>query len=224
MTYPRIVLAIAVALAAALYPGGARAGDYGYGFDDDHDRLGWAIVSGENTSMSDMKDLDSMDDLKSEFGREFLYIRLGKDRYVIRDRALMKRAEDALEPMQEAGREIGEIARAHAERALAGSQGAREQAKLARRIAKLSGKIARRESRGESTEDLEREQERLQRQLDDLTDDDPAEGGARREERWQRAREREASERMHKLARRLNEEMRDILRDAKARRLAEPVD
>jgi len=217
-------LAFLAVLGLAALPAGVLAGKYAHGFDDnERARLGWAIVSGENTNMSDMSDLDSMDKLKSEFGDEFLYIRLGSDRYVIRDRSLMKRALDALRPMQEAGREIGVIARAHAEQALEGSQDARERAKLARRIAKLSGKIAQRESRGETTEDLEREQERIQRQLDDLTDDSRDEL-TRREERDQGARDREASARVGKAARRLNQEMRDILRDAKSRRLAKRVD
>src|SRR3989442_8360516 len=129
---------------AASIPASARAsarasshswvGSHSHGFDNDRESLGWAIVSGNNTSMSDMKDLDSMDMLKSEFGKEFLYIRLGEDRYVIRDPALMRRAQDAVRPMQEAGQEIGEAARAQAEQALAGSQDTREQARPARRL------------------------------------------------------------------------------------------
>jgi hypothetical protein len=222
---PIPALAILAVLSVAALPAGALAGKYAYGFDDnERDRLGWAIVSGDNTSMSDMSDLDSMGKLKSEFGREFLYIRLGSDRYVVRDRSLMERAKEAMRPMQEAGREIGRVARAHAERALEGSQDARERAKLARRIAKLSAKIAQREARGESAEDLERDRERIQDQLDDRADDSSEERASRREEREQDARDRVASERMEKAARRLNQEMRDILRDAKARHLAERVD
>ena len=148
-------------LAAALMAAGASAGSYGYDHGNDRDPLSWTIVSGDNTSMSDMQDLDSMDDLKERFGDEFLFIRLGEDRYVIRDRALMKRAEEAARPMRDAGREIGKAARAQAKAALSNSRGAREQARLSVRIAKLSGRIARLESRGEPTEDLEREQERL---------------------------------------------------------------
>ena len=221
--FPAVVFLAVLGLAAL--PAGALAGKYAYGFDDkERDRLGWALVSGDNTSMSDMSDLDSMDKLKSEFGDEFLYIRLGGDRYVIRDRSLMTRAHDALRPMQEAGREIGVIARAHAEQAMEGSQDARERAKLARRIAKLSGKIAQRVSRGETTEDLEREQERIQRQLEDLRDDSRDELASRHEEQEQDARDRAASERMGKAARRLNQEMRDILRDAKSRHLTKRVD
>jgi hypothetical protein len=222
---PIPALALLVVFGVAALPAGAFAGKYAYGFDDNaREHLGWALVSGDNTSMSDMSDLDSMGKIKSEFGKEFLYVRLGGDRYVIRDRPLMERARDALRPMQEAGREIGAMARAHAERAVEGSQDARERARLARRIAKLSGKIARQESRGGSTEDLEGERERIQQQLDDLTDDSRDELASTREERERDARDREVSERMEKAARRVNQEMRDILRDAKARRVAKRLD
>src|SRR6185503_14215308 len=116
MPHPKMLLASFASLVAVLALAGVSAAnhEHGYSFGSD-DNLGWAIVSDDNTSMSDMSTLDSMDDLKSEFGDEFLYIRLGKDRYVIRDRALMRRAQEAARPMQEAGREIGEIARAQAD-------------------------------------------------------------------------------------------------------------
>jgi len=45
-----------------------------------------------------------------------------------------------------------------------------------------------------------------------------------REERGRSLRTEQATERMHKAMRRLNQEMREILRDAKARHVAEPVD
>ena len=223
MTRSFLVLICFGLLCAAATPAGAIAGDYAFGFDTDGGDLGWAIVSDDNVSMSDMKDLDSLDDLKSEFGDQFLYIRLGGDRYVIRDRGMMKRAKDAVRPMQEAGREIGETARAQAEQALGGSQSAREQAKLSRRIAKLSGRIARLESRGESTRNLERELSQLDRQLEALTEDSRDRETVRREKREIRARSRDASTRLRDAGKHLNEEMRDILRDSKARRLAEPV-
>ena len=230
MSRTKVALAALAFLApAALFSAAhqplATAGGYSYGWDkdqDDPDRLGWAIVSGENTSMSDMKDMGSMDKLKSEFGDEFLFLRLGEDRYVIRDRALMNRAKDAARPLQDAGREVGEAARAQAEEALGGTHGALEQARLARRIAKVSKRIALREDEGESTEDLERELDGLQQQLDNLTDDSRDERTTDRESRDRRT--RDASERLQKAVKHLNQEMRDILREAKSRHLAEPVD
>jgi hypothetical protein len=223
MTRSTFILICLGLLAAVAAPSGASAGNYTYGFDTDRGNLGWAIVSDGNVSMSDMTDLDRLEDLKNEFGEEFLYIRLGEDRYAIRDREMIQRAKDAARPMQVAGREIGETARAQAEQALGGSQSAREQAKLSRRIAKLSGRIARRESRGESARDLEREMAQLDRQLEALTEDSRDRETVRREKHELHARSREASARLREAGRHLNEEMRDILRDAKARRLAQPV-
>jgi hypothetical protein len=217
------VSAFLAGLVVASIPSGAPAHGYSYGNDTDPDELGWAIVSGEMTSMSDMKDLDSMDKLKAEYGEEFLYIRLSENRYVIRDRALMKRAKDAARPMQQAGREIGIAAKAQAVAALAGSRDARERAKLAARIAKLSGRMARMERRGEDTADLEREQELLEQTLEDVTVDSEEERHAARQEQYHSARTKAAQERLHKEVRRLNGEMRDILRDAKSRHLAESV-
>jgi hypothetical protein len=232
MSRTKVALAALAFLApAALFSAAhqplATAGGYSYGYDNDqndHDRLGWVIVSGENTSMSDMQDMGSMDKLKSEFGDEFLYLRQGEDRYVIRDRVLMKRAQDAARPLQEAGREVGEAARAQAEEALGGTRGALEQARLARRIAKVSKRIALREDEGESTEDLEQELDGLQTQLDNLTDDSREDRAASRGAREREGRTRDASERLQKAVKHLNQEMRDILREAKSRHLVEPVD
>jgi signal transduction histidine kinase len=215
-------LAIAVLTLAAL-PANVAVGHYTYGFDNDRDYLGWAIVSHDNTSMSGLDDLDSVESLKTDFGEEFLYIRLGRDRYVIRDRSLIARAEDAAKPMQEAGKEVGKIARAQAEQALGDSYVSRHQARLMRRQGRLSGQIARRASRGESTEDLERELEQVTRELDGFTADDRNERMTRREENDLSARQHAATERIQKSARRLNQEMRDILREAKARHVAERV-
>ncbi len=216
---------VASAALGAAAPKAATAGSYSYGFDNDQDNLGWAIVSGgDNITMSDAQDARSIEKLKAEFGPEFLYIRSGGDRYVVRDRALMKRAKDAARPMEEAGREIGEAVSAQVEQALGGSRDARDQARLARRIASLSRRIARLERRGESTEDLEKELDRLQRQLDDLADDSRDEHASSREERARSDRTEEASARLNKAVRHLRQEIRDILREAKSRHLAERVD
>ena len=218
-----MLLSLAIAfLTLAAFPTSVAAGHFSYGFDNDRDYLGWAIVSHDNTSMSGLDDLDFVEKLKSDIGEEFLYIRLGGDRYVIRDRSLIARAEDAAKPMQEA-KVLGKIARLRAQQALGDSHVSRRQAKLMRLQGRLSGQIARRASRGESTEDLERELEEVTRALDDLSAGDRSEADARREEKDLSARQQAATERIQKAARRLNQEMRDILRDAKARHAAERV-
>ncbi len=57
-------------------PGSSSAYSYAYGSDrDEEDGFGWAIVSGGNSRMSDMQEVDSIDVLKDRFGDEFLYIR-----------------------------------------------------------------------------------------------------------------------------------------------------
>ena len=132
MTRPKITLLLLAGLVTlSLAAGRPAASGYSYGYDEDPDHFGWAIISDGNTSMSGMDDLDSLDRLKSKFGDEFLYLRVDEARYVVRDRALMKRAKDAARPLQEAGQEVGKAARAQAEDALAGSRDARAQAKLA---------------------------------------------------------------------------------------------
>ena len=68
---------------------------------DPHD-LAWAIVSRDQTSISSTMDLELVDRLRGDFGDEFLYVREDGDRWVIRDRALMKRALDAQRPVREA--------------------------------------------------------------------------------------------------------------------------
>src|SRR4051812_8517243 len=155
---------------AALTP--ARGSGYHYGFDndDDKDQLGWVLLKGGHNSSSSLNNED-LDDIKARFGREFLYIRDGSDRYVIRDRRLMQRAEDSMKPIQEAGREIGRAVGDKVGYSVGRSQGSREQARLVRRIDRVSSRIDRLSERDEDTQDLEIELNQLQRQLDTLKGD-----------------------------------------------------
>ena len=107
-----LVLAATVTLVLAS-PAPAGAHSYAHGSDHDSD-FGWMILSGGNSSMSDMHDLDSIDDLKERFGDEFLYVRDGEDRHVITDRRLIARAQESTKQIRKYGKEIGEIARAQA--------------------------------------------------------------------------------------------------------------
>ena len=75
--------------------------------------------------MSDMDDLDSFDNLKEKYGDEFLFLREGDNRYVIRDRGLMERAQRAVKPVNDAGRELGESVTLQAQEALGNSKDAR---------------------------------------------------------------------------------------------------
>src|SRR5439155_21072201 len=86
MPRSHVVLVGLAILTSIFLPPAASAKDSSISFDTDRDGFGWAIVSGENTSMSDMDDLDSFDNLKEKYGDEFLFLREGDNRYVIRDR------------------------------------------------------------------------------------------------------------------------------------------
>lgn len=115
----RLILSVLTLALLSLPAPSFSKGGYAYGTDNDPEHgFGWAVVSGENTSMSDMDDLDRMGDLKKRFGDEFLYIRDGRARYVIQDRGLMDRASQACESIQDYGKEVGVIASVKALQAL----------------------------------------------------------------------------------------------------------
>jgi len=222
------VLAVAcvpAALSARSTSADKNSSRYGYGYDVDPHFLRWAIVSHGNTSNSDMESLDDIERLKGDYGDEFLYIRQDDDRYVIRDHAMVERAYRALEPMQEAGREIGEAVGAKVGRSFSMSEDGREQARMARRIARLSRKIAKLSADGEDTRDLEREQARLRRELDEMREkSDRGSRESREAEADLDARTEKASKHMKDAAKHLKHEIREIFDEAKARHLAERVE
>lgn len=199
---------------------------YSYGTDSDRDHgLGWAIVTGENTNISDLDDIESIDGLKKRFGDEFLYIRDGHDRYIIEDREMMERAQRASQSVQKYGREVGEAARARAHETLAVSKLAREQAVLARRQATLTRRIADRARRGESTRALERELDAITDALEESRENMDASEGMTDHERDQLDQRQEAaSDRLHRAIRDCRADLREILRDAKAKHLAKRID
>lgn len=184
--------------------------------------FGWMIVDHDSQSMSSMKDLDHLEGLRRKFGDEFIYIRDGEDRYVIRDRALMKRALEAQRPVREAGGTVGRVARAQAIEALSGWDADADQARLARKIEKLSRKIDRAEARGESAQEIKRERERLERVVENMGDDREASEHALPKET--EARQRDADQDLDRAIKSLKRELREILREAKARHLAERVE
>jgi len=223
MSRNHVVLVGLAILTSIFLPPAASAKDSSISFDTDRDGFGWAIVSGENTSMSDMDDLDSFDNLKEKYGDEFLFLREGDNRYVIRDRGLMERAQRAEKPVNDAGRELGESVTLQAQEALGNSKDARERARLARSIGRLSRQIARAERRGDDTEDLERDLDKLQRQLDDMEESSRDQKMTSREKMKIKTGSEESSRHLKHATHHLKQEMRDILHDAKARHLAEPV-
>ena len=220
-----LALASALSLPAAAH-GSDHGYGHGYGYGYGHrDSLSWAIVSSDLNTMTNLDEMGSLDEMKEKYGDEFLYIRLGDERYVIQDKVLLKRAQDAAKPMQEAGRELGAAVGAQVREAMGSSHHWHEQGELIREQARLTRQIVRRSMRGESTDDLEQEQERVSRELQKLSnerDQDTEKDHADRKERS--ADTQAATKRLQEAARHVHEEMRAILREAKSRNLAKRID
>jgi hypothetical protein len=207
-------------------PSPASANGYHYGFENDdkesRDDFGWALVHDGNNSSSSLE-RENIDAIRGKYGDDILYIRDGEERYVIRDEGLMHRAEESLKPIEDAGREIGVAVGAKVRYSLGRSQGSREQARVERRIARLSRRIERMSEEGEDVRDLEIERGVLEGQLESMREDrsfshDDGDREADLEAATQRA-----TRHMHEATRKLRQDLRSILRDAKARHLAESV-
>lgn len=202
--------------------------DYSYSYGHDwhsRDSLSWAIVSpDQNSTTTNLDDRESLDDMKEKYGDSFLYIRQGSERYVIQDKGLMKRAQDAAKPMQEAGRELGEAVSLQVKEAFAGYHGRHEEGELIRKQARLARQIVRRSMRGEPTDDLEREQDRVSREIEKLSDDRAHEADENVDRVTRSEKTKAATKRVQDAAHHVHEEMRSILRDAKSRNLAKRID
>lgn len=231
----RIVIAFAAAALAVVPPTLTRAhsndpgvahGDANHGFSyGDQEDFGWAIVSGDDVSSSGWPDRPLLDSIKERVGDEFLVVSDHDLRFLITDEKLVERAQDAARDLQKYGREIGVLARAQARLALGDARQDRQIARLERRRARLEQELRDDRDRGdESMEELDQELmqvkvelhalESVQRSLA-LTSDDRKDLTKRRDE---------ASERLRRAVRQINDAMRDILKEAKERHLAEPVE
>lgn len=199
---------------------GAQHG-FAYGHDDD---FTWAIFDEGSTSMSGQLDPETIETLKDRFGNRFLYIEEDEDGYVITDRALVERARRASRRIGQYGREIGEIAATQAKLSMSEARPKMRRAELLLEQAELRRKIDRAERRGDDTEELERKLDRVTTTLEAT---DQAYRGfelSSEEKRDLTKRRDRAKTRLHEAVERTNGEMRDILREAKSRRIAERVD
>lgn len=221
----RAVLLAASAATALCLPVSALAhsDSHGFAFGNDGD-FDWAIVSDNNTSMSGQFDPGVLEDLKDRFGSHFLMIEDHRERYVITDRELFERAQRASQRIGRYGREIGEIARAQASLAMEKSRPKVKAAKLRVKQRELERKIDRAEREGEPTDDLERELEDVTIRLE--ATESASRSFARTDDERENLKRRrdDAKVRLHREVEKINDEMRDILRSAKTRRLAERVD
>jgi hypothetical protein len=214
------LIAAIVAVAVAL-PSSAVADDHSHGHHAGRrDNLGWVIVSGGMTSLSDMGDLESLEGFRNRFGSRFLYLRDGEDHYVIKDEEMIGRAQRAARSIKVYGKEMGMLARFEI-------QGTRGSGKSARKVAAMQqhpasrGEVARRSPRDESNERLEREVAELLQDMDALGAD-PRRGddATPRDLKW---RSDALSKRLEKAVHEGHEDMREVLRDAKKRNLAKRV-
>ncbi|HEU4764349.1 MAG TPA: hypothetical protein VFT93_01720 [Candidatus Eisenbacteria bacterium] len=161
--------------------------------------------------MSDSKDLESLDALRARYGDRFLLLRDGDDRYLIRDKGLIGRAEHATRSIKLYGKEIGLLARYRAGDAITSRKGSRKIAAMAQRG-----------PRDDSDARLDREVEELIRDMERL-------GGASRPTDAARSRELErrsevVSKQLHEAVRQGQAEMRQILKDAETRDLVQRAD
>jgi hypothetical protein len=227
-TMLRAKLALASALgllllSTAALTRSATAG-YSYGFDnDDSSRLRWALIDGDRNSTS-LSDPDDLDELKSRYGKSFLYIHDGEERYVIKDRGMMVRARDAMKPVQEAGKEIGKAVGEKVSYSMRRSESSRERARLARRLSRIESRISRLSDRGEDTDELENERQEIQQELDAMKNSRRVEHDAEERQADLDAATERASRHMREATRKMDQTMRDILKESKSRHLAEPVE
>jgi hypothetical protein len=200
---------------------------YSYSYrasDDRDDDFGWVIVSDDvNTSAADSRDLEKLDELKDRFGDDFLYIRDGKDHYVITDEELVARGRRAALSMKYYGKQLGMLARERAEGARGSAKYAKKMAAIGRLQADLGRELARRSVNGESTEKLRREMDDLTEQMDELRADLQKSRNTQDDSGEMDHRIQDLSEKVRKAAREAEEEMHDILHDAKADHLAKRV-
>jgi hypothetical protein len=220
-----MALAALAVMSLASFP--ASAAGYHDGLDKDdketRDDFGWALVHDGHNSSSSL-DNENIEAIRGKYGDDILYIRDGDDRYVIRDRGLMRRAEDSLKPIEDAGREIGVAVGAKVSYSLGRSQGSRERARVERRIARLSRRIERMSEEGEDVRDLEIERGVLEGQLDSMKENRSSGHDDEEREADLSAATQRASRHMREATRKLRQDLRDILREAKARHLAESVE
>ena len=188
------------------------------------DTLGWAVVHGgheHNSSVDD--DVDDIRSLVDRYGDDFLYIRDGKERYVIRDSKMIDRADEASHEIGDHVREITSLAGAQVRLALSGASGARAQAKLARREARLEMKIDRAERDGDDTKELKRELAQVREDLEHLEAHQERSHLSEAEQRDLERRRDKAQDGLQKAVDDLRAEIRVILRESKEKGLAERV-
>jgi hypothetical protein len=221
----RIVIAFAAAVLAVVPPALTRAHSTDHGSaHGDADDFGWAIVSGDDVSTSGWPDHPMLESLKERYGDEFLVVVDHERRFVIADEKLVERAQDAARDLKKYGREIGEIARAQARLSLGDARQDRGIARLERRCARLQQELRDQARDDESTGSLEEELLQVKAELQALESVQRSFALTSDDRKDLTKRQEEASERLRRAVGHINATMQDILKDARARHLAEPVE
>jgi bla regulator protein BlaR1 len=186
---------------------------------EDPDRFAWALVGGDSDCMSGSLDDEVLEVLEHEAragGAPVLWLRVDGDEWLVRDRALVRRADAILEPLHDLGRQMG---------ALGGEQGrlGARQGRLGARVGRLAARRAALEVRlateGWRDEDIrlsDRELARLERELARL------ERSIDREEMTELGQQMgRMGRRMGELSKRAEREMRALAREAISGRKAQ---
>jgi len=181
--------------------------------DANSENWGWVIVSGGNTSATQMSDLESVDQLRRRFGQDFVYFRDGRDHWVIRDRAMIDRALRTTHSMKLYAKELTLLARFQVEGALATAKGSR----------KVAAAIELQKSDG-ARDDVAMELERAIREMNRAIDGLPAGASGTGESRDLQRRSESLSRRLEVAVSQAQRDLRDLLREAKERHLAQRVD
>jgi hypothetical protein len=185
-----------------------------------NDELGWSIVRGEHRHTSSMDDLDEIDDLKSRFGDDFLYIRDGDERYVITNRAMIDRAEDASNRIVDPAKAI---AKAAARLAVSQAKGMKARGKLESAESQLEAAIERQELRGQEADEMRRALERVRDELEEIEATGERHPVTPSEQRELEGRRDDARERLERAVTEMRSEIRDILDEAKEKDLARRI-
>ena len=196
------------------------------------DGFQWSVIDGKSEVVGDCRDGDVRATLAKEArasGRRVLWLRLDGEDWVVRDRALVDRADELLRPMRELGGTMGalggEMGRHGAEMGRRGAEVGRLAAKQAAIDVRLAlagweddedalGDRERAELRRKSLE-LQRERARVER---DFARAESRQAGERMGELGQRM--KELGQRMKVLGQRAEREMRVLAREAIAQRKA----
>jgi hypothetical protein len=243
-TFAPIALALLATAASsgAVTAGGmkheSRHSNWTVTHDGDEERFAWVLVKpGDDHTQSGSGQSDDFErarKLGRRFNSDFLYVRQGDERFVIRDPEVLERVEEIMEPQEMLGRQQGLLGRQQGrmgrDQGRLGEEQAelgRRQARLAARQAELGVELARRVADGLSARDLERRMQALGEEQAALGErqgvlgEQQAKLGEQQAELGQR--QAELGEKQAKLSREISRKLEALVDEEPVRRLAVPI-